>query len=89
MDDAPLVGVLKRFSQLDCQRERLIDGERPTRNSLGKRRSLDEFHDDGANGAFVGEAVDLSDVWVIEGRECLRFAIEAREALRIEGKFGR
>ena len=41
-----------------------------------------------ADGAFAGEAVDLCDVRVIEGRERLRFAIEACEALRFEREVG-
>jgi hypothetical protein len=50
---------------------------------LRERLALDEFHDDGSYVAGFLEAVDLRDVGVIELREHLRFALEARESLGV------
>jgi hypothetical protein len=42
------------------------------RDSLGKRRPFDQFHDDGADGAVVRETVHLGDVRVIGGSDMER-----------------
>ena len=58
-------------------------GERPGVEPLAKRRTLDELHDQCAHAAGIFEAEDRGDVRVVELREELRFALEAREALLV------
>jgi hypothetical protein len=59
-----------------------------TANPLGKRRPFDEFHGDGADSAFVREAVHLGDMRVIESSKRLCLAVEARQAFRVECEIG-
>jgi hypothetical protein len=45
--------------------------------------ALDELHDQRAPGARIFNAVDLRDVRMVEGGECLRFAFETHQTIRI------
>ena len=60
----------------------LVDRNRPARDPLRQILALDELHDEGRDVGGVFEAVNRPDVWMIERREHLGFALEAREAIR-------
>ena len=56
--------------------QRLIERNRPARNPLGKRRSLDEFHYERADTVGFFETVDLRDVGMIQRGEDLALRAE-------------
>jgi hypothetical protein len=45
--------------------------------------ALDELHDERAHAARFFQAVNLSDVWMVEGGQQLRLTLEPREAIGI------
>ena len=51
--------------------------------TIGERLALDELEHETAHVALARDAIDLSDVRMIERREHLRLASQAREALGI------
>ena len=54
---------------------------------IGERLALDQLHDqDAACRPDVLETVDVRDVRMVERREQLRLALEARQALGIGGE---
>ena len=71
-------------------RERFIDRHRAARNALREILAVDEFHHErrdtrlpwACRRAFF-KPVDAGDVRMIQRRECLRFACEPREPIRI------
>src|SRR5262249_10953862 len=67
----------------------LVDRNRSLRDAIGKRCSLDELEDEGANAIRFFEAVDRCDVRMIERSKELRFALEPREPVGIEREVGR
>ena len=97
VNDALMVGGAERLCDLERNRQRFVNGDRPLRDAIGERRPFDELEDE---GAYVGrvlllrpaghacffEAVDRRNVRMIERREHLRFALEAREAIGLCGK---
>ena len=44
MDDALLVRGFERLGDLPRDRQRLVERNRPPRDAVGERRSLDELH---------------------------------------------
>ena len=53
---------------------------------LGKRRSVDQFKYQGGHAVDALEAIDGADVRMVEGRENLRFALEADQTVRVLGE---
>jgi hypothetical protein len=80
MDDAGVVCGLERLGDLTCDRQRLVELDRPARDPRAEVFAIDELHD---QRALIVEAVDLRDARVVECRERPRFALEAREPLRV------
>ncbi len=80
MDDAVLVRGLEGFGDLPGDRQRLVQRNGSLRDAIRERRSLDELEDE---RAFL-ESVNRRDVQMIERREDLRLALEARQAIGIE-----
>ncbi len=83
MHDPLLVGRLERLGDLARDGERLLHRQGARLEPLGKRRPLDQLHDQAAYAAGFFEAKDRGDVRMLELREDLRFALEARQALLI------
>ena len=83
VDDALFVGVLERLGDLarDCQG--LVERYPALLHALGERRTFDQLEDQGARLAGLFDAVDRGDVRMVEARQHLRLALEAREALRV------
>ena len=84
MDDASFVRGLESVGDLVSDRDGLTERHRPLRDAIGERLSLDELENEGVNVCRILDAVDRRDVRVVERREDLRFALEARDALAIE-----
>ena len=83
MDDPLLVRRFERLGDLPRDRQRLVERDRPVRDPIGERRAFDQLHHQRAHAVGVFEAVDVRDVRMVQRREHLRFALEAREALGI------
>jgi hypothetical protein len=86
MDDPLLVRRLECFRNLPRDWQRLVNGNRPVRDSFGERRSFDQLHDQRADTVRLFQAIDLRDVRVIELRQRPGLALEARQALGVVGK---
>ena len=83
MDDAALVRRLERRRDLLARSAmRSSTGIGAARDPLREVLALDQFHDETRDAAF-GDAVDLRDVGMVQRREHLRLAREARQPLRI------
>ena len=90
MNDATLVCGIERIGDLPRDRQRLGDRECTrdasiggTTQALSERGSFDELQHQGWRAGVLLDAVDLSDVRMIERGEDTRFPIEARAALGI------
>ena len=81
-----LVRRFERFGNLTRDGQRLVQRNRPARDSVGERRPIDQLQHQRAHAARLFEAVDRGDVRVIERGEHLRFAREPRQAVRIDGE---
>jgi len=84
-----LVGGFKGFGDLLRYGQRLVDWDRPTRQTLGEILTLDEFHHEGGDATSFFELVDGGDVRMTEGGERLRFAGEPSQSIRIVRKLVR
>src|SRR5262249_42213293 len=80
---------LERLYDLTCDRDSLVDLESAALDPIGERRAFDELQHERVNPARVLETVNGRDIRVVERREDLRFAFEARESIRIARKRGR
>ena len=65
------------------RRERLARRQRPAREALRERLALDELEHEVRRARRLLEPVDRGDVRVVERRERLRLALEARQALGV------
>ena len=89
MDDAELVRRFQGFGDLLRDRKRLINRHGSLCDPIGERASLDQLHDQRANVGRELEPIDLGDVRMVGCRQCLRFAFESSEPVRIVGeRFG-
>ena len=86
MDDPLFVGLLERVRDLQRDREAFGQGQRPRFEALGEGRAGDELHDERVRFAAGLDAIDLRDVRVVELRQQLRLALEARETLLVLGE---
>ena len=83
VDDALLVCRFEGVGNLLRHRQRFIDWNRPLRDAVGKRRSLDQLQDEGVHAGGLFEAVNGGDVRMVEGGQDLRFAAEAGKSIGI------
>ena len=83
MNDSLLVCGFERLGNLSADRQRVMKRERSFRDSVGKRRPLDELHHQRLRLVRFFEAVDVSDVRVIQRGEHLRLAMESSQPLRV------
>ena len=63
--------------------ERLIDGKRAFRQSIGERVALEARHDEEVGAFVLASAIERADVRVIEAAHRLGFAAEAFAAIGI------
>ena len=83
MDDAVLVRGFECVGNLPRDRQRLVERDRPSRDPVGERLALDEFEDQGAHAVRVLHPVDRCDVRMVQRGEDVRFALKARQPLRV------
>ena len=62
--------------------QRLVERKRPVLEALGEGRPFDQFHDERA----IFHAVDRGDVGMVQRRQHLRLAREARQAVGVLAK---
>ena len=82
MDDAPLVCRFERFSDLNRQSKRFLDGYRPFLEPVGERGAVDKLLDQEAVSVRFFQAVDRCDVGMIQRREDLGFPLESGQPFR-------
>jgi len=75
--------VLAGAAEVVRDGQRVAHGQRPFREAIGERHSVDELEHQRGDAIHVLETVDRADVGVIERREHARFTFEACEALRL------
>ena len=74
---------LQRLRDLLCDRQSLIDGNRPPRDPLRQVFPFDKLHHQRRQAARLLESVDLGNVRVIECSKHARFALESRKTVGI------
>jgi hypothetical protein len=79
------MGRVERLGNLPRDRYRFLLKE-AARDSLGERVPFHQFEYERTGAAGFLEAVDGSDVRVIERSEDSRLSLEARQAIRVAGK---
>ena len=62
-------------------RERLVERDRSAGDAIGERRPFDQLQHQRAHTSGLFEAVDGADVRMVQRREDLRLALEARQAV--------
>ena len=87
MNDALLVRRFERLRDLPRDRQRLVERNRASRDPSASVVALDQLQDERVRSpsSFL-EPVDAADVRMVQRREHLRFALEAREAIGIGGE---
>ena len=90
VNDALLVRRFDGFGDLPRNRQRLVQRNRPARNTVRERVALDEFENQRAHGCLrwacrrtLLETVDSADVGMCQRGQHLRFTLEARQPLGI------
>ena len=83
MHDPALVRVLERFADLLCNPQRFIDRNRTGPDAIRQRWPFDQFHHQRMSAAGIFEAVDRSDVGMVQRGEDFGFALEPRHALGV------
>ena len=73
MNDRFLVRGFEPLGNLFRHTERFRNRNRPLRNPLGQRRTLDQFH----YKIIRPDVVERADVGMVQGSDRLRFALEA------------
>src|ERR1700733_1333552 len=89
MDDAFGVGRIQRIGDLDAERQELlrVDGLFP--NPVFQRRAIQVLHHDERPAILLTNVVNRADVWVVQGRSSLRFALKTAESVRVSSHFVR
>ena len=66
MDDASLVRGLECIGDLASHRKRFIERNRPTRDTVGERRTVNQFQHERLRTIGILDAMNLRDVWMIQ-----------------------
>ncbi len=82
MNDPLLVRSFKRLGDLFGDGQCFVEWNRAARNALRQILAFDEFH----HQCSFFEPVDRRDVWMVQRRQRLRFALEAHHAIGVGGK---
>ena len=84
MDDALGMRRLERLSDLFRDTQRLVERHAAARKPFGKRRALDELHDERVGAVRFFESVHVRDVWMVQRCQQARFAAETGDPFGIE-----
>ena len=79
VNDVLLVERVERLRDLCGDDQRLIEGNRATFETLGKRLALEKLHDEKGHAVVLSNVVKRADVRVTDSREGLRLTLEAFE----------
>jgi hypothetical protein len=82
MHDALLVRRLEAFCDLTCQRQRIVNGDRPEGDPRGERGTGDEFQRQRLHVVRLHEPVNGGDVRMVERGKDVRFAFEGYHDVR-------
>ena len=85
VDDAVLVRGLQSFGDLQRNAQRLLEAHRTTREPLGERLALDEFHDEQMASARLLHPEQDGNARMIQRGEGPGFTLESRDPIRIRG----
>jgi hypothetical protein len=77
------VSSLEPFSDLGGVGNRVVDGQRSTRENLGEILAIHEFEDERERPIVLFETVNHRDMSVIQGRDHLRLTSKARNAFTV------
>jgi hypothetical protein len=83
VDDALLVRGLERVGELPHDRQRLVHRHGVLRDAVGERGAVHQLHDERLRRRRVLDAVDRTDVRMIQLGERSGLALEAGEPLRV------
>jgi hypothetical protein len=86
VNDALPVRRFQRLGDLLRDRQRFCERHGPARDALRQVLPLNELHHEGAHPAGFFEAVNVRDIGMVQRRESLRFACEARQPIGIGGE---
>ncbi len=86
VDHAGLVRRLERGRDLQGEVQRLLAGKRAARQPLLQVLAVDELHRQERRAVRLVDAVDPGDVRVVQRREQLGLALEARQPLGVAGE---
>jgi hypothetical protein len=86
MDDPRLMRGIERLRDLSRDGKRFVHGHRPTRHQIRERDAVDELQDQGMRIAGLLQPIDGGDVRMVQRGEHLGLALEAAQAVRIEGE---
>ena len=89
MHDPLLVSGLQCFGDLSSDSNRLVYRDRPARDELCERLTVNELQHECVNVRALLEAVNCGDVRVVERGDDLRFPLESGDALAIEREVAR
>ena len=73
----------ERVGDLPGDRHRLVSRQRAVGQPIGERETIDELENQEGRGAVFLDAVDTTDMRMVQRREQLRLTREARVAFRI------
>ena len=85
VDDALLVRGFERLGDLSGDVEGFVDRDGALRDAIRQRRAFHQLHHERDGPVRFLEAVDRGDVGMIQRRQDFRFALEARQPLRVTG----
>ena len=85
MDDAFAMRLVERVRNLNPKLQRLVERQCALRQSLGQRLALQVLHDQEVDAVLTTDVVDVADVRMTQGRECLGLALESLLQVRVRG----
>ena len=85
MDDLLRVRGIERVGNLDAQRQRGFNLQRPRSDAVPQRHPVEKLHGDERLAVLLADVINCADVGVIQCGRSLGFALEAGEGLRVAG----
>jgi len=86
VDDAFVVSGFESLGHLSEEGQRLIEGNRPSRDSFGQSLAFDELHDEKVRARGLLESMEGRDVRMVQRREKARLALESGKTLGVVGE---
>jgi hypothetical protein len=84
MNDPLLMRSFESLSDLSRHRQRLVHRNRPLCDAIGERRPLDQLQHQRLDTLRLFKAVNRGDIGMVQRRENLSLAFEARKPVGIE-----